>query len=298
MLASRSRRVFLSFDQSEIGLLVILIIESGSTKADWVLIDNKTIHSKFQTVGLNPFSNKEYAHIIEQTVDQHLVGKDIEKIYFYGSGIVGEKEKRGVANGFSKCNNAITLVNDDLIAAAIATCGRDKGVVCILGTGSNIGYYDGNEIVAKVASGGYLLGAEGSGMAFGREVLKMYIRNQLSEGSARLLESEYDISKENIFDKVYSQKVINRYIASFAPLVNRLQTKEKKDITFKVFNEFLEERILKLEASSSNPIHFVGSIANSFSKELEDIMKSNNLALGNIVEKPIDNLVDYHILNN
>lgn len=277
---------------------MILIVESGSTKADWVLIDNNNILTKFQTVGLNPFSNKDYANIIDQTVDQHLVGKDVEKIYFYGAGIVGENEKKGVAGGFGKMMETTICVNDDLIAAAIATCGNKKGVVCILGTGSNIGYYDGNEIKAKVASGGYLLGAEGSGMAFGREVLKMYIRDQLSQRSVQLLESEYEISKENIFDKVYSKKVVNRYVASFAPMVNKLEEKEKKDITYKVFNEFLEERILKLEASRTNPIHFVGSIAHSFAVELGDIMKSNNLVLGNIVEKPIDNLVEYHIHNN
>jgi len=290
--------VFLSFGQVENHLKLILIVESGSTKADWVLISNKAVSDKFQTIGLNPFSNKDYINIIKQTVDQKLSDLYINKVYFYGAGIVSKKEKEGVASGFSNLNIAQISVNDDLMAAAIATCKNDPGVVCILGTGSNIGYYNGKEITAKVASGGYLLGAEGSGMALGREVLKRYIRNQLSINSMRLLESEYEIDKSNIFDKVYAQKVINKYVASFAPLVNKLELKEKIEITEKVFNEFLEERILKLETSRTNPINFVGSIAHSFSKELEDMMKSNNLALGKIVEKPIDNLVEYHIRHN
>lgn len=276
-------------------LKLILIVESGSTKADWVLIDSDGIHSTFQTIGLNPFSNRDYTALIRETSQQKLSDLDIDKVYFYGAGIVGDKEKIGVAVGFESLNQAIVNVNDDLIAAAIATCGVQKGVVCILGTGSNIGYYDGVQIVEKVASGGYLLGAEGSGMALGREVLKMYIRDQLSETSVNLLESEYQISKENIFDKVYSQQIVNRYIASFAPLVGKLSKSEKKQITHKVFSEFVEERILKLNAYSANPIHFVGSIAYSYQEELKDIMKSNNLVLGNIVEKPIDNLVRHHI---
>lgn len=284
--------------KQKIELQLILIVESGSTKADWVLIGNKAIHSTFKTVGLNPFSNSDYSTIISQTSHQKLLNHKIEKVYFYGSGIMGDKEKMAVADGFKSLNQATIEVNDDLIAAAIATCGVQKGVVCILGTGSNIGYYDGEQIVDKVASGGYLLGAEGSGMAFGREILKMYIRDQLSTTSAKLLESEYGISKENIFDKVYSQKIVNRYIASFAPLVAKMSESEKKHITHKVFTEFVEERILKLNASASNPIHFVGSIAYSYQEELEDIMKSNNLVLGNIVEKPIDNLVKHHIQHN
>ena len=277
---------------------MILIIESGSTKADWVLIDENSVHQTFHTIGLNPFANKEYADVIKETVETLSDADRITEVYFYGAGIMGDKEKAGVTKGFGKLKNASIKVNDDLIAAAIATSGTEKGVVCILGTGSNIGYYDGKKIVDKVASGGYLLGAEGSGMALGREVLKMYIRDQLTPESSQLLEDEYDISKANVFDKVYSQQIINRYVASFAPLVDKLNLEEREQITYKIFNEFLEERILKLEASRTNPIHFVGSIAHCYAKELEDIMKSNNLELGKIVEKPIDNLVAYHILNN
>jgi len=297
-MASRSSTVFLSFGQAENQQILILIVESGSTKADWVIINNGAVEQTFLTPGLNPFSNKEYADVIRKTVAVRIGELPIDTVYFYGAGIVGTKEKRAIAEAFGYLDRTKVTVNDDLIAAAIATCGNDKGVVCILGTGSNIGYYDGREIVAKVASGGYLLGSEGSGMALGREVLKMYIRDQLSARSVRLLESAYDISKENIFDKVYNQNVINRYVASFAPMVNKLEITEKEKITQRVFTEFLDERILKLEASRSNPIHFVGSIAYSFRQEIEDILKNNNLALGNIVDKPIDNLVEYHTLNN
>ena len=282
---------------------MILIVESGSTKADWVLVDKGNLHSRFTTEGLNPFTNADYDKIIAKTVADNLSDYDISHIWFYGAGIVGEKEEKNVASAFNDMSNGrstqvVIEVKDDLIAAARATCDTDEGIVCILGTGSNIGHFDGTQIIAKVASGGYLLGSEGSGMALGREVLKMYIRDQLSPASIKFLESEYQISKENIFDKVYTQHIINRYVASFAKAITGLEPHEKLTITSKVFNEFLEERILKLEASKKLPLNFVGSVADSFSKEIEDMLKKNNLSLGKIVDKPIHNLVEYHIKHN
>ena len=277
---------------------MILIVDSGSTKADWVILDGDQVTLSFTSEGLNPFSNPNSLTIIQETVAEKLSDYNIHAVYFYGAGIMGLKEKQDFSSAYHRLSATNIEINDDLLGAARACCGATSGVVCILGTGSNIGYYNGSEIKEKVASGGYILGAEGSGMALGREVLKMYIRKQLSLESAQLLESIYEIDMTNIFEKVYGNPIINRYIASYARLIPKLQSSERNQITHKVFKEFLEERILKLNASKNNPINFVGSIAHSFAQELEDMLKSNNLLFGKIVQKPIHNLVKYHIGQN
>lgn len=274
---------------------MVLLVESGSTKADWLIINGDSIHRSFQTEGLNPFSNKASYDIIKQTSRELPESEYLDEIHFYGAGVVGLDVTQKIGQSFDQYEKAKIEVNDDLLGAARATIGNKPGTVCILGTGSNIGYYDGAKIITKVASGGYLLGGEGSGMALGRQVLVMYLRHQLCDNSARLIEEKYQINHSNITHKVYNQAVPNRYMASFAPIVNQLSPQEKSSITDKVFTAFLNERILKLKAPQISPIHFVGSIANSFKNEIEHILKINNLVLGKVVEKPIHNLVKYHI---
>ena len=274
---------------------MVLLVESGSTKADWLILNGDSIHRSFQTEGLNPFSNKASYDIINQTSRDLPESETLAEIYFYGSGVVGSDVEQKISHAFAQQDKAKIEVNDDLLAAARSTLGNEPGIVCILGTGSNIGYYNGKKIIEKVASGGYLLGGEGSGMALGKEVLVMYLRNQLSESSALLIEDKYQINHANITHKVYNQAVPNRYMASFAPIVHELSPEEKFIITDKVFTTFLNERILKLKTPKISPIHFVGSIANSFKNEIEHILKINNLVLGKVVEKPIHNLVKYHI---
>jgi len=277
---------------------VVLIIESGSTKADWVLLKGDAVHHSFETEGLNPFSNKASYKIITQTAEKLIEDHDIREVHFYGAGIVGNEVPDKVRNSFYPLSTAKINVDDDLLAAARATCKDQPGVVCILGTGSNIGFYDGEKVVEKVASGGYLLGGEGSGMALGKQVLIKYLRNQFSDKTMQLFASEYNITTSDVTDKLYSQEIPNRYMASFAPFVHRLTTSERDEITNKVFKEFLEYRILKLDTSRKFPIHMVGSIALSFRKEIEHMLKINNLAVGKVVDKPIHNLVRYHTETN
>lgn len=277
---------------------MVLIVESGSTKADWIISNDGVIYDSFETEGLNPFSNKASYAIIKSTTKELSQKAKIEQVHFYGAGVIGNDIIEKIRHSFQALPDAVVHVHDDLLGAARATCNATSGVVCILGTGSNIGYYDGQAIIEKVASGGYLLGGEGSGMALGKEVLIRFLRNQLSNESENLIMNEYEIDHSNVTQKLYNQSVPNRYMASFAPIVHRLQPSEKETITNKVFTTFLNERILKLKASQDHPIHFVGSIALSFQKELEHMMKINNLALGNVVDKPIHNLVEYHKRTN
>lgn len=277
---------------------MVLIVESGSTKADWIILKDDFVHHSFVTEGLNPFSNKNSYHIIAETANSLEDSSGIEEVHFYGAGVVDEDIADKITQSFKNIPNASIYVNDDLLAAARATCIDEPGVVCILGTGSNIGFYDGEKITDKVASGGYLLGGEGSGMALGKEVLIRLLRNQLSQDSISAIKKDHNVDQSNITQILYSQSVPNRYMASFAPVIHKLSSAEKKSITDKVFTNFLEERILKLKASREFPIHFVGSISLSFQAEIEHMLKINNLAVGKIVDKPIHNLVQYHKRTN
>ena len=66
-----------------------------------------------------------------------------------------------------------------MLAAARALCGRNAGIACILGTGSNSCLYDGTEITANVSPLGFILGDEGSGAVLGRTLVGDCLKNQL-----------------------------------------------------------------------------------------------------------------------
>ena len=66
-------------------------------------------------------------------------------------------------------------VDHDLMGAAKALCGNEKGIACILGTGSNSCFYNGKKIVKNSPGLGYVLGDEGSGTYLGKKVIQYYL---------------------------------------------------------------------------------------------------------------------------
>jgi len=64
------------------------IIESGSTKSDWVIVDNKNNQSFFSTMGFNPYfhSTELIASELRKHQDIMNVAPQVKGVYFYGAG--------------------------------------------------------------------------------------------------------------------------------------------------------------------------------------------------------------------
>lgn len=274
----------------------ILIAESGSTKTDWCLIGatKKPVFAK--TSGINP-------HL--QTPDEisALLSKELklqkykpEELYFYGAGagsIVKQKELKKilqVAFSIKKVE-----VQGDMIAAARGLCQHEKGVVAILGTGSNSCYFDGKKMKAGMPSLGYIAGDDGSGNHMGKKVLRYYAYKTFDDELNAVFEQLFGNDISLILNNIYKQPFPNRYLASFTRLlVENRGHYMVENIIEDCLNEFFHNHILKYRESWKYPINFTGSVAYEFRDVIAEICAQSELSLGKIERSPLKGLIQYH----
>ena len=280
---------------------MILVVDSGSTKTDWIAINRKgEVLFETQTLGLNPqvLTNHILKERIVNNYELYKFRKDVEEIYFYGAGCGTEPPRVLINNVFSDIfNNCKEFsVREDTYAAIYSTAKENtKSIVCILGTGSNCTYFDGKNIDQKVISLGYILMDDASGNYFGRQLLRDYYFNIIPEETAIKFEKEFDLDAETIKDNLYKQPNPNTYLATFAKfLINNKESDYGQLLIKRGFKLFIERQILQFKDAKEIPIHFVGSISFYLKDELKVCLQEYGLSAGNIIRKPIDGLLQFH----
>ena len=278
---------------------MILIADGGSTKCDWVLLDedcNPIL--KTRTRGLNPAVVEPAeleARLLENTDLTHLFGK-LDKVDFYGAGC-GTPSPRALLQEvltklFTKAE--ITIMED--VAAAVYAATDQPGIVCILGTGSNSCFFDGEDIHMEVDSLGYALMDEASGNYFGKRLIRDYFYKKMPEKLAIEFEKRFDLNTDVIKQNVYKRPNPNTYLASFAEFI--FTSEEVNGYFYKLISEgiykFIENKILCYKEAQLVPIHFIGSIAHFSEDIIRDCMKPYHLELGNVIRRPIDGLINYY----
>lgn len=277
-----------------------LIVDSGSTKTDWIAIDDSgAIIFETFTLGLNPQVLTEY--IIEERIinnyDLYQNRKKINKIYFYGAGCGTQPPKELLTKVLSSIFiNSDFNIKEDTYAAVYACCKpKSKAIVSILGTGSNCSYYDGEKLHQKVTSLGYVLMDDASGNYFGRQLLRDFYFNKLSKDLANKFKAEFDLKAEIIKDSLYKKPNPNTYLAKFAKfLVENKDLEYSKNLIKKGFILFIENQIEQFDNHKDVELHFVGSIGYYLKDELKEVIDSKNLKLGKVLRRPIEGLVAYH----
>lgn len=274
-----------------------VIVDSGSTKADWKFLSGEE-ETSFHTMGFNPVFHS--SDQIEQEVNKAFKGIiDLEQeaeIYFYGSGCWDKKRKVIIENGLKRVfTNAKIDVHHDLLGAARATCGNDPGISCIIGTGSNTCLYDGKDVIDNVTNLGYLCGDEGSGTHLGKKLIRHYFYRELPKG----LEEEFEIfvggGKQKILDTVYDGTPPNVYLASFTRFMSEhVDHPFIQRILYRSFAEFIDRHVRKYHGHLRLPVHFIGSIAYVFQDMLKIVLTERAMHHGIFIKQPIDNLVAYH----
>jgi N-acetylglucosamine kinase-like BadF-type ATPase len=280
-----------------------LLVDSGSTKADWIAIDeNGKVLFTTQTLGLNPeVLDKE--EIISRLDDKFDISHNKLKatdLYFYGAGCGTERMKKFLSDVFKEYfPNAVINVHEDTYAAVYATTPKDQeAIVCILGTGSNCSFFDGKILHQKVQSLGYIAMDDGSGNRFGRHLLRDYYFNKMPKELASEFEEEYNLDADYIKENLYKEANPNAYLATFAKFIIKHKDNEFcKKIIRKELKDFTKNYIMQYENCKEVPVHFVGSIAFYLKDELESVLSKYEIKIGNVLRRPIDGLIAYHILN-
>jgi N-acetylglucosamine kinase-like BadF-type ATPase len=277
-----------------------LIIDSGSTKMDWILLDGKTVKNRFTTNGFNPnYSDIQcLGNMVSSVETCHgaSLQDEIQFIYYYGTGCGTEKNCQLIKEVFqSHFPNAKITIIHDIVAACHALLGHEKGIACILGTGSNACLYDGENITESAISLGYLVGDEGSGMHIGREVVRAYFYGFMPENLRQQFDDAFHLELKGFIQQLYHNEQPSKYLASFAKFAGEHQDNPFiHDIVVHCFNEFIKAFILRFDDCKSLKISFIGSVAFHFQDILRECIKSHDLTMGEVMTSPAAGLVRYY----
>ncbi|MFD2512725.1 hypothetical protein ACFSRY_02495 [Pontibacter locisalis] len=277
---------------------MILIADSGSTKTDWRFLTADTVLAQAYTAGFNPMyqeADEIYKELHEVLVPQ-LKDERPTAIYYYGAGCSSPERNKRVEDALKMAfPDSLNYVDHDLLGAARALCGREPGIACILGTGSNTCLYDGAEIIDNVPSLGFLLGDEGSGAYMGKLLIKAYLYRELPDDLAQSLKNTYNLTKDGILDTLYGSSIPSRYMATFAKFMHEKQKHPViRAMIYENFSEFFERHVLKYKDHDKLPVNFVGSIAFHFSDTLKQVAKKYGLRVETIIKSPSEGLINYH----
>jgi N-acetylglucosamine kinase-like BadF-type ATPase len=281
---------------------MIFIVDSGSTKCDWIAIDKEgnKLFEKIRTRGLNPeiLTSEELLERIEESVELRTYKEKVEYIFFYGAGCGTERPtlalKKVLENFFT---NAKVQVEEDTMAAIYSTINNNEpAVVCIMGTGSNCTYYDGEKAIQSVISLGYILMDDASGNYYGKRLIRDYKFRHMPEDLRISFKEKYDVDSDSIKLNIYNRPNPNAYLAKFAefmflhkdsPYIRELIKSGVRELANNMIFQFKEE--LK-----TAPVHFAGTIAYLSQEEIREVGQEMGFKVGNFVRRPIDGLVKYH----
>jgi N-acetylglucosamine kinase-like BadF-type ATPase len=275
-----------------------LIADSGSTSTTWCLLIPGQKKKTIQTRGISPYfqTGEEIQQLLLSELLPKLKGTMVDEIHYYGTGCGNVTNVKMIKDALKKVFGSKKInVNTDLLAAARAVCGNEKGVVCILGTGSNSCYYNGNKIVKNSPGLGFILGDEGSGAHLGKKVMQYYLYGTFDEDLMDRFAAKYQTNSIEMLEAVYREPLPNRYMANFAGfLVENRGHYMIENIIEDSMNDFIFHHIYKFKESWTLPVHFVGSVANGFKDVIKELFLGYELQMGKVVKSPMDGLIAFH----
>ncbi|NQX40444.1 BadF-type ATPase [Pedobacter steynii] len=275
---------------------MILVADSGSSKTDWMGYSPEETIS-FSTQGINPYflNAHDIFKLFSKKKEIAAYAEKVKEIYFFGAGCSSPDKVEVISNGISSFfTQAYVSVEHDLIGSAYATCGDQKGLTCILGTGSNISYYDGKNVHSGSHGLGYVLGDEGSGTFFGRKLITSYLYGNMPAELSVIFAQNYQIDKETVVTNLYQKPSPNTYLAS----ISRFMAEHTDhpfilNILREGFQEFVDTNIKDYANYKSLDCHFVGSIAFYYRDVLREVCLNNQVKVGKIYQKPIEGIYNY-----
>jgi N-acetylglucosamine kinase-like BadF-type ATPase len=276
---------------------MILIADSGSTKTHWCTVQNGIVVSEVFTDGINPFyqTDMEIITLLDSQLIPKLANTEFDQIYFYGAGCSFPEMKMVVSRALIRYfNNSMIEIQSDLLGAARSLFQREKGIACILGTGSNSCFYDGNGIVENVSPLGFILGDEGSGAVLGKLFVADCLKNQLPEWIRDKFLDEYQLTPATILDRVYKQPFPNRFLAKFTPfMLEHIEEPAIFNLVYDSFDAFFIRNVMQYPLEDME-VGFVGSISHYFRDTMEIVASERGITVSEVVQSPMEGLVKYH----
>jgi N-acetylglucosamine kinase-like BadF-type ATPase len=281
---------------------MIVIGVSGSTKCDWVILNEAESVARFSTRGINPLfhDQEEIASILSSSADIVQYARAVTAVFIYSAGCSNKIRQQVVIKAlYSMFPKAHHYVNHDIVASALAVYDGTPCMAAILGTGANACYFDGDIIRQEVPALDYILGDEGGGAWYGKRLLSAYAYKQLPEDLQMAFRERYPIHLDEVLENVYMKPYANVYLASF---MNFIQDHEQHPYIEALLHEgmgrFMDIYLLSHPKHSQVKSHFTGSLAHYFEHILRIEAGKRGIIVGEIIKEPIDRLVAYHLNKN
>ena len=277
---------------------MLVIADSGSTKTDWKIFNGRELVAEYTTEGINPYF-QEANHIsgIVKVEEVEEFFPQVMEIYFYGAGCSRKDKQQIIEDTLLEVFTAAKItINSDMLGASRGVCGFNSGIVCVLGTGSNSCVYDGSKITKQSPSLGFMLGDEGSGVYLGKRLLQEFLYNRLPKSIYDKFQEKHNLTKEIILDRIYTQYMPNRYMASFSEFVEEnLEHPYIYGLLYESFYSFIDYHVRVFDQAEKMKINFVGSIAHTYKNILEKVTIDSGLAFGVVKKSPLEGLTAYHL---
>jgi glucosamine kinase len=279
---------------------MIIIADGGSTKTNWCLVNEEGKKILFNTEGYNPyFSDTPYIiNSLKKNIPADLPTDKITEVNYYGAGVHNDEKANIIGEAMKVIfTNATINIGHDLLAAARALLGDDKGFAAILGTGTNTCIYDGNEISYHIDSLAYILGDEGSGCYIGKKLLSDYLRGYMPANVREVFWETFKLTEDEILDNIYTKPLPNRFCASFSKFVYDINVNMEysRNLVKTSFEDFFRNLVSHYPDYQNYTFNCIGSVGYNFRNVLEEVANDYGMKVGKIIRSPIDDLVNYHL---
>jgi len=276
---------------------VKLISDCGATKSEWSIVGKGKVKTVI-TQGISPYflNTDQIRELLIKELIPFIKSSTISEVHYYGTGCANPENVAIVRKALKQLfPSASVAVTHDLLAAARALCGDEKGIACILGTGSNSCYYNGKKIIKNSPGLGYVLGDEGSGAYLGKKVIQYYLYGTFDDELRGRFDLTYTTNSKEILENVYKKPLANRYLAGFTGFLAENRGHYMiENIIEDGLNDFFFNHLCKYREIWTLPVNFAGSVAFGFRDVLSQLCESYEFELGKVLKKPMSGLIAYH----
>jgi N-acetylglucosamine kinase-like BadF-type ATPase len=276
---------------------VKLIADSGATKTEWCLLEGNKKRS-ILTAGISPYflCTAEIIALLKQELLPRVKKVAIQEVFYYGTGCANPANAKIVHKALKELfSEASVEVTHDLMGAARALCGRERGIACILGTGSNSCYYNGKKIIRNSPGLGYVLGDEGSGAYLGKKVIQYYLYGIFDEELRGRFDLSFTTTPTEILENVYKKPLPNQYLATFTTFLAENRGHYMiENILEDGLNDFFFQHLCRYPEVWKFPLHFTGGVSFAFKDIVKQLCEHYEFELGSILRNPMHGLIKYH----
>jgi len=282
----------------------LLIADIGGSSSRWALCGaDGTIRwwpvEGGTLPGYNPIAGD--GSVFRGAIMEHFLANDpdalkVDRVLIYGAGC-GSPDRAGrmrdaAAGIFTR---ASVEVRSDLLGAARSLYGGGQGLVLILGTGMNAGWFNGRELHLPMPSLGWLLGDEGGGVDLGRHLLREVLYRRWPAGLIAELFPGEATDVDQMIRLVHGSSSPAMALAAHARrLVGHMDHPEVRRLVADRFRELASLLAGFFSPEERAEARAAGSIAWAFRDPLAGCLKEQGMELTTVERDPLPGLVRYH----